>query len=69
MEEGFTCLILLERTYLSIFDPQVLNRVVNLVQLLHAFGDDILVANPVAFTGKQQTGHVYLFNGETGELD
>ncbi|MDH3360796.1 MAG: FG-GAP repeat protein [Nitrosopumilus sp.] len=33
-----------------------------------AFGDDILVANPVAFTGKQQTGHVYLFDGKTGEL-
>ena len=33
-----------------------------------AFGNDILVANPVAFTGSQQTGHVYLFDGETGEL-
>ena len=33
-----------------------------------AFGNDILVANPVAFTDQQQTGNVYLFDGKTGKL-
>ena len=33
-----------------------------------AFGDDILVANPVSFSNGQQTGHVYLFDGKTGDL-
>ena len=33
-----------------------------------AFGNDILVSNPVALTNEQQIGHVYLFDGKTGEL-